>query len=103
MQAQGSPKRLFWKKKKAKKQVSTDERPVFAEIWPTFEKDRCDNCSSQAKVRVFIPHVAQVLDFCGHHFRKHEKKFHELGYMWVDGRTKKEKFAETLQDISGNL
>jgi hypothetical protein len=88
---------------RAKPTTRTDERPNLADLWPSFESDKCDVCPSPAKVRVFIPHSASVLDFCGHHFRKNHKKFDELGYMWIDGRRTHEKFTKTLQDISGKL
>jgi hypothetical protein len=96
---------MRWHKKRqeSKKSFQKDERPVLAEIWPTFGSDKCDTCPAEARVRVLVPHVARVLDFCGHHFRKNRKKFEDLGYMWIDGRTEKEKFTKTLQDISGNL
>lgn len=94
---------MKWPWQKQKVVPKKDESLKVADIWPTFGRDKCDKCPSQAKVRVFIPHTAMILDFCAHHFRKNHKKFDELGYMWIDARHEKEKFTKTLQDISGDL
>lgn len=34
--------------------------------------DRCDRCGAQAYVRVQLPISGLILDFCAHHFRRHE-------------------------------
>lgn len=35
--------------------------------------DRCDRCSAQAHVRVFLE-GGSTLQFCGHHFHAHEER-----------------------------
>lgn len=93
---------MIWplkRKKKNDKALVGDQTPNMDEVWPTFGRDKCDNCPQDAKVRVFIIHQGLVLDFCGHHFRKHEKRFHELGYIWIDGRKTRDKFSSTKKDI----
>lgn len=88
---------------KAKVVKSGDESPFLADVWPTLGSDKCDRCPSYAKVRILIPHSGLVIDLCAHHFRKNSKHFDEKGYIWIDGRSEKEKFTKTLQDISGKL
>lgn len=92
---------MKWKKRKDKPQtVKIDSETKFLmDVWPTFGHDMCDACPQLAKVRVFVPHVALVLDFCSHHFRKHEKDFSEKGYLWIDGRKNHDKFVKTERDI----
>lgn len=34
--------------------------------------DRCDRCPAQAMVRVQMPISGCLLDFCAHHFQRHE-------------------------------
>lgn len=46
--------------------------------------DRCDRCGAQAFVRVKM--MAGELDFCGHHYTKHEKKLVEESYEVIDER-----------------
>lgn len=93
-----------WQGDKQAKVVKTgDEVPALNDIWPTLGSDKCDRCEGYAKVRVLIPHSALVIDLCGHHFRRNHKHFEKLGYIWIDGRTEKEKFSKTLHDISGKL
>lgn len=93
-----------WEKPKTANVVkSGDDLPNLKDIWPTFGTDKCDRCPSYAKVRVLVTHVGLVIDFCGHHFRKHHKEFDKKGYTWIDGRSEKERFSRTMQDISGNL
>lgn len=87
------------RKNRSQKAIVGDQTPAILDVWPTFGYDRCDNCLQNAKVRVLILHQGLVLDFCGHHFRKHEKKFEELGYIWIDGRKTRDKFSKTEKDI----
>lgn len=70
------------------------------ELWPGQDSDTCDRCPAPAKIRVFITHTALTIDLCAHHFRQNEAELTEKGYMWIDGRSKKEKFTKTLQDIT---
>lgn len=100
----GNDMKWLWQKEKKAKIVKTGgEIPVLTDVWPSLGSDKCDNCPSYAKVRVLIPHSALVIDFCAHHFRKHRRHLDEKGYIWIDGRSEKEKFTKTHQDISGNL
>lgn len=93
-----------WSKPEAAKVVKTgNEIPAIMDIWPGLGSDKCDRCPSYAKVRVLVPHSALVIDLCAHHFRKNRSHFDEKGYIWIDGRTEKEKFTKTHQDISGTL
>ena len=39
-----------------------------AEPWLLDARDRCDACTAQAYVRLYLE--AGVLDFCGHHYNK---------------------------------
>lgn len=48
--------------------------------------DRCDQCGSQAWVRVWIDAAKSDLLLCGHHFAAHEAKLRQLDAMWVDDR-----------------
>ena len=48
--------------------------PVEAAMTPAAltAADRCDRCAAQAYVRVQLPISGATLDFCAHHFRRHE-------------------------------
>lgn len=55
--------------------------------------DRCDRCGAQAFVRVTVKttdalsfHVPRVLDFCGHHYAKHELALLAVATNVVDER-----------------
>ena len=44
----------------------------------------CDDaCPARARFRVHVA-FGKVLDFCGHHFRKHALTFMARGYGWSD-------------------
>ena len=42
------------------------------EPWLLDARDRCDACTAQAYVRVYLE--SGVLDFCSHHYNKFENK-----------------------------
>jgi hypothetical protein len=69
---------------------------------PEFQKelsrlhDRCDGCGAQAFVRVGSDYwdpamgvVVRDLDFCAHHFKKHESSLYGQGFVvLIDDRDK---------------
>ena len=48
--------------------------------------DRCDYCGAQAYVRV--TGVTGSLDFCGHHYNKHQDKLSSFAFETIDERDK---------------
>jgi hypothetical protein len=46
------------------------------EPWLLDARDRCDACTAQAYVRVYLE--SGTLDFCGHHYNKFENKLTAL-------------------------
>jgi hypothetical protein len=89
--------------KKAETVKTGGEKPVLMDVWPSLGSDKCDRCPSYAKVRILVPHSGLVIDLCAHHFRRNRAHFDEKGYIWIDGRSEKEKFTQTHLDISGSL
>jgi hypothetical protein len=55
------------------KRALIDQQPLMRDL---DKSDRCDRCSAQAMVLVNFPveGVRLELEFCGHHFRKHESE-----------------------------
>lgn len=52
--------------------------------WVLTGLDRCDVCGAQAYVRV--TGVTGSLDFCGHHYTKHEQKLSAFAFDIIDER-----------------
>jgi hypothetical protein len=50
---------------------------------PMTALDRCDQCGSQAYVRVTLEAGGELF-FCGHHARKHADALRPLASAWVD-------------------
>jgi hypothetical protein len=64
----------------------TMDTMVMEEQYVLDATDRCDRCGSQAYVWVNM--VAGDLQFCGHHYAKHENKLKHLVIEVVDERDK---------------
>jgi hypothetical protein len=54
--------------------------------WQLTATDRCDYCGAQAYVRVIG--VTGSLDFCGHHYNRHEDKLTSFAFETIDERDK---------------
>jgi hypothetical protein len=57
-------------------------RPTL--ISPLQDKDRGDCCNSQALVR--LSKGRSILDFCGHHYRRHELALFISGWAVIEKR-----------------
>jgi hypothetical protein len=54
--------------------------------WQLTAMDRCDYCGAQAYVRV--TGVSGSLDFCGHHYNRHQDKLESFAFETIDERDK---------------
>jgi len=54
--------------------------------WQLTATDRCDYCGAQAYVRV--TGVTGSLDFCGHHYNRHQEKLTSFAFETIDERDK---------------
>lgn len=54
--------------------------------WVLSATDRCDYCGAQAYVRV--TGVTGILDFCGHHYNRHQDKLESFSFETIDERDK---------------
>jgi hypothetical protein len=55
------------------------------ELWDLTTADRCDGCSAQAWIRVWVGADAlRELLLCLHHFKVHGPRLLELGSVWDD-------------------
>ena len=57
-----------------------------AKEWQLTAMDRCDYCGAQAYVRV--TGVTGSLDFCGHHYNRHQDKLTSFAFETIDERDK---------------
>ena len=61
-------------------------KQVDSKQWVLTAIDRCDYCGAQAYVRV--TGVTGSLDFCGHHYNRHQVKLDSFGFEIIDEREK---------------
>jgi hypothetical protein len=59
---------------------------VDKQEWVLTAMDRCDYCGAQAYVRV--TGVTGSLDFCGHHYNRHQDKLTSFAFETIDERNK---------------
>jgi hypothetical protein len=61
-------------------------KQVDEKEWLLTGNDRCDSCGAQAYVRV--TGVTGILDFCGHHYTRHQAKLESFAFEIIDEREK---------------
>lgn len=66
--------------------VDTMVEDTTEKVYILNAKDRCDSCNAQALVWVNM--VAGDLQFCGHHYAKHEEALRAFVIEVVDERSK---------------